>query len=279
MPTKHPGMSFFHPELPSQPDNPPAAAEPAAPPAATVREEADGLVVAPAPAPAVEPGSTPTADRKFAGKYNTVGDLETGYWEQFRETQRILAENQALKSHQAQSQPQRPDPLSVLEDYGIPPQAVGQAIREVARAEAAAMFETAMAPLAAGVQARGTVMQQFPDFAQREPEIAGFIRSDPVLSQRYDRLSQTDPQAAMEWAYLQHSRVLGQRPRTPAAQPVTPALMPASSSVSERKQPENADGAERLQRAMDYYNVYRDPQPYVRERLKGLIPDSHFTGV
>lgn len=247
-------VNFFHPEL--VPDNP-------APPTEAVT---------PDPAPAE---TTSAPERKFAGKYKTPEDLEQGYWESQREAMRIMAENQALKQAQQQPRAPAPQPLAPLEDYGIPPHVIQAAIDAAVQAQVAQQvdqkFQQAFAPMVQGMSARTNVARRYPDFETQAPKISEHIGSDPSLTERYNRMSQSDPEMAMEWAYLEYAR--SAKPQTAAESPTNGAL--PKGGPAQRVVP-GQDNREELARARQYYEVMKDPRPYLRARFKDMIPDSHF---
>lgn len=244
--------------------------------------------------PPAEP--TPAQEQKLlAGKYRNVEELEKGYNEFRGELDRIREENRReldrerqrvdqFISQARQPQPQPRDPLEELNTYGVP----ADPIREAIRSETARMrqeFENEqrqrdqlLAEARTKVQqARSAVARQYPDFIQKAQSIADFVDSDTSLTERYSRLYETDPATAMEWAYLRYRDANPAPKRQSAAEnPVTGAL-PAGQGTGER-QPGAADQAyrEELAKAREYYKTYKDPMPYVRARMRGLIPDSHF---
>lgn len=249
-------INFFHPEL-VPPDNPEGPPKDAAPPEPAQTE------------------TTPVPERKFAGKYKTPEDLEQGYWESQREAMRIMAENQALKAQAAQPHAPPSQPLAPLEDYGIPPHVIQAAIQAEVDAQVARRvdqkFQEAFAPMVQGMSARTNVSRRYPDFEAQAGKISEHIGSDPSLTERYNRMSQSDPEMAMEWAYLEYAR---------SAKPVTAAESPTNGALpkggpAQRVVP-GQDNQEELSRARKYYEVMKDPRPYLRARFRDLIPDSHF---
>jgi hypothetical protein len=251
-------VSFFHPELGPQ-DNPAGLAAAQAEPT-------------PEPAPAE---TTPAPERKFAGKYNSAEALEQGYWESQREAMRIMAENEALKRQASQPQHPAPEPLAPLEDYGIPPHVIRAAIQAEVNAtverQVQDQFQKAFAPMVQGMSARASVARRYPDFETQAPKISEHIGSDPSLTERYNRLSASDPEMAMEWAYLEFARTA--KPTT-AAEPPNAGAIPKGGPA--QRQVPGQDNREELDRARKYYEVMKDPRPYLRARFKDMIPDSHF---
>jgi hypothetical protein len=251
-------VSFFHPELGPQ-DNP----------ADLAAAQAGPTPEPPAPEPTPEP-------RKFAGKYNSPEALEQGYWESQREAMRIMAENESLKRERSQPQHPAPEPLAPLEDYGIPPHVIRAAIQAEVNAtverQVQDQFQKAFAPMVQGMSARANVSRRHPDFEELAPKISEYIGSNPSLNQQYTVLSGSFPEEAMEMAYLQY-RDAHRKPDSAAAEPTTGAL--PRGGPAQRQVPGN-DNREELQRARQYYEVMKDPRPYLRARFKDMIPDSHF---
>lgn len=159
-------------------------------------------------------------------------------------------------------------PEDRLTEFGVPVDAlnefVGGAIRKA--------FE----PLTNGMQARGKIVTEHPDYAQFENDVAQFIATDPDLSTRYPRMFEADPVGAMEYAFLKFG---DSRRRT--AQPAgdgrignpADAQIPSSRAGEGRRAP---DGSQELQEAYEQFQKTgssKDAQRYAKLRLRTVIKD------
>lgn len=281
-----PGRPFFirHPDLTLgvAEDNPPAPETPQVeaqqpPPAETT--------------PAPEP-------RLYAGKYRTPEELEAGYENSFRELDRIRERHTAELQAERQRvdelfsrvvQPQAPpdDPFARLtstEDGTFTPEALREAVRAEARRIAREEAQASVAPLTEmerrrniGTAARSRVASKYADFADIENDLSTFVQSDEQTLATYNRMFGADPEAAMEWAYLKH-RVANpaKAPRVSAADQAPGGEIPAQRTNEQRAEEPDAGRAAAEQRGLEYFRRYGNAQPYLRARLHGLIPDSHF---
>jgi hypothetical protein len=267
-------MTVVHPGLPQPGLNPEDAA--------AAHQLAVGVLgLEPQQPPAAEPTSAPEQPKLYAGKYPSLEEWEKGHWELHntlkaresalsQQTERINALEQLLVTRAHLEDQNRKSPYDSLNESGVP----ADMVREAVRME----IQQALAPIAAGARAQQTVRSQFPEYATSENEVAQFLEVNPSLAQRYGQLYNADPAAAMEWAFLRYRDARASQPRTPA--PTAPAARAdaalPSSQMGERSAP-TADNGERMQQAVKYMQTYKDPTPVVHERLRGLIPDSHFT--
>lgn len=152
----------------------------------------------------------PAEQRKYAGKYETVDELERGYWNQAEETRRILEENRELRMRQDNLDEgfQRRDTpaerraareyMSRLADAGVPIDDLQLAIQEGVR--------SVVQPLVQGASAREEMLREYPEFAQVEPKVAQFLETHPDLRARFQASYGADQRVAMEWAYAQYRR-------------------------------------------------------------------------
>lgn len=221
-------------------------------------------------------GGVPPED--LAG-YPDTARLVKGYRESAAEAKRWkegyellstrIGQLEASMAGQRQDIPQRPsNPLDRLGDVGLPVDAFRDAVRQ----EFTQLFQ----PIAAGLQARPVLMSEYPDYSQFESQVAQFVQSDPMLSQRYQQMFQADPIGAMEFAFLKYGEHRRREQPTPNEPDPTAAQIPTQRSGDSRN-PGNAE-ADNLQRAWEHYQKTGDPQPYARLRLRQSIPDSFYTG-
>src|SRR5690348_5147050 len=136
----------------------------------------------------------------YAG-YQDLTGLVGGYRASSDEAKRQKARADMLEQQLAERQvvPQRNaegarDPAGRLNEWGVPTDALSDFVGE--------QIQKAFAPLAQGFQARNEMLSRHPDYNKFESEVAQFINADPDLSQRYQRMFNSDPTGAMEYAYL-----------------------------------------------------------------------------
>jgi hypothetical protein len=178
------------------------------------------------PAEPEAPTATPPAPpKKWAGKYNTPEDLETGYWNSAQEAARIAAENKVLK---AQLEHPRVNPsdraadrrnfAKELEDAAVPVEALVGLVKEAFREE--------LAPIVRGAQARDTMMARYEDFANNERAMATFMSANPEVESVYNTLVNAgQDSAAYEYAYTKF------RSTQPASNPAPAAVVDASGQA------------------------------------------------
>lgn len=253
----------------------------------------------PAPQPQAETQQTPPAEttpapepRLYAGKYKTPEELEAGYENSFRELDRIRngyeeqlrqvnARADALIARFAEPTPPPEDPFALSPDQEMTPDWIARAVRaearrisrEVAREES----QAAITPLIAGNTARGRVASRYADFIDSEQALSNFVQSDAQTLATYNRMFGTDPEAAMEWAYLRYRAANpASTPRVSAADKTPGGEITSQRTTEQRAEAPESDRAAEEERGLRYYHKYGIAQPYLRARFKGLIPDSHF---
>lgn len=247
------------------------------------------------PQPQAETQQTPPAEttsapepRLYAGKYKTPEELEAGYTNSFQELDRIRQQHQAdlerermradaLISRFAQPEAPPEDPFAIPPDQELTAEFIGRAVRAEARRIAREESHAAITPLIAGNTARGRVASRYADFLDAEQALSNFVQSDGQTLATYNRMFGTDPEAAMEWAYLRFRAANpASTPRVSAAD-TTPGgeLTPPRTSEQRTTNPET-DRASEEARGLKYFQRYGNVTPYLRARFSGLIPDSHF---
>ena len=160
-------------------------------------------------------------------------------------------------------------PEDRLTQFGVPVDAlneyVGQAIQK------------AFAPITNGMNARGKIVSDHPDYVQFESDVAAFIGNDPNLSQSYPKMFEADPAAAMEYAFLKFgdSRRRSSSTRDTVVGNSADAAIPSSRAGEGRRVP---DGSEALQAAYEKFKKTgrsADAAEYAKLRLHTVIKDSH----
>jgi hypothetical protein len=219
---------------------------------------------------------TPTPTPDYAG-YPSSDELVKGYRNSSAEAKRLVAENQRLHEFLAANQrpeiPQRNRPEDRLAEFGIPADALNEFVNE--------RVGQALAPLARGFEARGRVLNDYPDYNKFEADVAQFVNSDPEFSQRYARMFSADPVAAMELAFLKfgESKRKSAPPATaPNPQEMADAALPGNRAGDTRRTGEGTNSD--VDEAWANYQKTgsnRDAEAYAKARLKQAIPDEFFT--
>lgn len=210
--------------------------------------------------------------------YPSTEALVAGYRNSGAEAKRLREEKERLEnlvvqlaSNGSNSRAPVPDrtstPESRLTDFGVPVDSLEQYVNE--------RINRAFAPLTNGMQARGKMVAEHPDYVQFETDVARFIESDPSLSSSYPRMFEADPAAAMEYAFLKFGESrrrdvpLG---NTQLGNPVD-ASIPSSRGGESRRAPDNSQD---LRAAFEQYQKTgssRDAQAYAKKRLRDVITD------
>lgn len=180
----------------------------------------------------------------------------------------IITQN-GLEGNPRQSVPDRRAgrPEDRLTEFGVPV----DALREVVREE----FGKAFAPISSGLQARGQIVANHPDYVQFESDVAQFIQTDPELSQTYGKMFEAAPVQAMEYAFLKFGesrrKAIGDQPSADPGR--ADAGLPTSRSGDGRRAPsqdsEIQDAFERYQKTGSQQDAVR----YAKARLRGVIAD------
>lgn len=223
----------------------------------------------------------PEDDQMDLAGYDSVNALAQGYRESGREAQRQKQRADQLEQRiqqieqqfTRQTVPQRANPADRLSEFGVPVDALDEMISERVARGVQAAFE----PLARGAQARTSILSRYKDYGQYEADVAGYIESDPGLSQRYQKLFAADPEAAMEFAFLKfgeakRSDVASNGNGNPQRQARVEAQIPSARQGDARTLPQT-DTADRTARSWEHYQKTGDPRAYAQERLRQVISD------
>lgn len=224
----------------------------------------------------------PQLNPDLAG-YPSVDALVQGYRSSGEEAKRLREKADKLEGlvtqmweQQAANQRSVPNrsgrPEDRLTEFGVPV----DALDEFVAGRVAKAFE----PMARGIQARQTIVGSHPDYVQFEQDVANFIGNDPDLSQRYPRMFEADPAAAMEYAFLKFSdsrrRSVGNQ--TQAVGGSVDAAIPTSRTGEGRRGP---DSDQDIRDAFDRWQKTgsaQDAQAYARTRLRTAISDDFLNG-
>lgn len=233
------------------------------------------------------PAANPPAE-DYAGRKD-LEDLRQAYRASGDEGRRLAAENQLLRAQQAanpprQEIPQREvDPYGELEGMGVPRAALQSAIQR----EAAQFFAPVVRQLEGQAQARTHMLANYgKDFVTFEQDVAQAIQSDPAMQQRYQALFQTDPVAAVEYAYLKFGESQRRAAPVPPAeeaktrqrQEQAQAQIPNARNGEQRQAPAGRDN---VQAAWERYqkNPNRSTaEAFAKARFKETIPDEFLFG-
>lgn len=224
----------------------------------------------------------PQLNPDLAG-YPSVDALVQGYRSSGEEAKRLREKADKLEGlvtqmweQQAANQRSVPNragrPEDRLTEFGVPV----DALDEFVAGRVAKAFE----PMARGMQARQTIVGSHPDYVQFEQDVANFIGNDPDLSQRYPRMFEADPAAAMEYAFLKFSDSRRRSVTNPtgAVGGSVDAAIPTSRNGEGRRAPEAdqhiRDSFERWQKS----GSAQDAQAYAKARLRGVISDDFLNG-
>jgi hypothetical protein len=160
-------------------------------------------------------------------------------------------------------------PEDRLTQFGVPVDAlneyVGQAIQK------------AFAPITNGMNARGKVVSDHPDYVQFEADVAQFINNDPDLSQRYPRMFEADPVAAMEYAFLKFgdSRRREHGVANGDVGNRTDAAIPSNRAGEGRRIPDQSSELRNAYERFQKSGSTKDAEAYARIRLHSVIKDDH----
>lgn len=210
----------------------------------------------------------PTIEALVAGYRNSSneGKLQR---ERADKLEQLVQQQLASAENQRRSVPDRSKrPEDRLTDYGVPVDALEELVQD--------RLQKAFAPIQNGLQARGQIASEHPDYLQFENDVAHFIQTSPGMSQRYDKMFATDPAAAMEYAFLKFAD--SRRSTLPTngnngREGIADASIPSSRSGDGRRAPDQAsvvqDAFERWQKT----GSARDAEAYAKARLRNVISD------
>lgn len=218
---------------------------------------------------------TPPAQDPLAELQARFAELETRYGQSSTEAKRLKTERDFFEQQTRQPVQPTTDPYQRLNEFGVPV----DAIQEVMRREIQQQF----APISRGLQARGQVLAEYPDYNKFESDVATFVNSDPDRQQRYNNMFNADPAGAMEWAFNKFGEA--ERRKAPAppnngnAEQKSEARIPSGrSGESRNKGDESGDLAAR---AYAEYRKTGDPRArdtYIKSRLGGVLSKSFLDG-
>lgn len=206
--------------------------------------------------------------------YSSVEDLVKAYRASGDEGKRQKARADLLEQQTRQPIPQRDeygrfaanDPAQRLNDMGVPVDALDQYVgRQVSQA-----IERAFAPIAQGIQARTQMVSQYSDYNKFESDVAQFVNADPNLSQRYQKMFASDPEGAMEYAYLKFGQSRKHEVLPNGNGEIRKeASIPSGRQSEGKANPSSTD--ETVAKGWERYQKTGDPVAYAKARLRQAI--------
>lgn len=185
---------------------------------------------------------------------------------------------------------QRVDPMqearAALAERGIPEDAapvildlIQRQSREVAAGEVTRLIE----PMLKTWEAQQRLEQELGDYPRRE--VLGYLNQNPDVQARYERMNQSDPTGAHEYALLKYREATGTRAEQrleddnrevsrmkKEGRTTGRVLSPRGSRERRQGREESAEVIqERLQKLRDEAVLTKDPTRFIAERMK-LIP-------
>lgn len=211
------------------------------------------------------------ATGKVMGKWDSFAEAKKGYWEQANYDAGLKRENESLKELaktlaervNPAALMSRPDPADELKALGIPVDRLDEFVQNRIKPLVQAQFE----PLTRTLQARSEIANRYPDYISHEAEVMKFTNTDPLVSERFNRLAQTHPAEALELAYLNwQSRSAAARASATGGSEKASAALPNNLSGgggSAAKLPNLQDTEKALQDALSYKKATGDPRPFL----------------
>lgn len=221
-----------------------------------------------------EVDNPPVEPTLIHGKYKSLEAADEGYSELLSTLSSRSQENDILKSkisayeqvlleQQQLQQPMQENPLQKLVESGIDPDVLLSVIGQAVKAE--------LAPVQAGIQAQSQFEFEHPEYRNVQPEVAQFVGNDPRMVGRFNKMYQTDPYGAMEWAYDRYREVKQKTPAKSAADNPSKAALPNQSATAKNTVVDSADFKQRQDKALDYFNKYGDMTAYLDTLIEGGI--------
>jgi hypothetical protein len=215
--------------------------------------------------------------------YPNVDALVKGYRESGSEAKRLRDElqkrdellaqfltNGGASPNGRQSVPDRrqSSPEERLTEFGLPV----SDMRDMVRGEVRAALE----PISQGIQARGKVVSEHPDYIQFEVDVAHYINTDPELSVRYPKMFSADPEGAMEYAFLKFGETRRRAAGAPAGgtrESPADAAIPTSRAGDGRRGPDHDSAIREAFERFQKTGSSRDAAAYAKARLRNVISD------
>ena len=227
----------------------------------------------------------------YAGRYRSPEDLESAYLNQFQETQRIIAERDAIKAAQVMlnqqpfrsREPERPSPIRVsVPQEGEPfvdPSQLDSYVEQRARQVASQQIQEVLGPILQSSKALNNVRATYSDYQQNEADFSKWLTVNPELAGRIHE----NPEMGTEYAYLKFLRERGQvmsaQAQAQAAQS-QPQLDQARQhaarpNAGRNEVNENQSRSAHLAELYKYGQETGDWRPYQRFRIGEVVPGWH----
>lgn len=228
-----------------------------------------------------QPTPAPTA-KKWAGKYNSEQELETGYAnqqavltqrnEELRQSQERIAQLEQMitsvaeRMSPAERTTQRSKAKQLLEAQGIPVEALEELFDERITSTVPKHVENFMAPFTQGARAQQTLADEFPDIDFND--VQQFLRANPGVKARYDEKVRTSPSEAMYFAYAQYSRT---KPESTDLSGQTRARLDAALPSTRGGNPVPQDAANDVAAGWERFNQSGNIMDFLRPRLAHIV--------
>jgi hypothetical protein len=220
-----------------------------------------------------QPNAVPT---DLAG-YQSVEDLVRGYRASGEEAKRLRDRQAQIERQYAElservtaNQTPTTDPYSELSALGI-----ADPIRTIIQREIGNAFQPIARQLSGAQEGRTRMLANYgADYTKYESDVAQFIAQDTDMSARYQRLFETDPGSAMDYAFLKFGesrRRQNPLQTTGAPEQRTEASMPGSRQGGPPAAADNQ--AEVLRAAWEHYQKTGRPEAYAKARLRQVVSD------
>jgi hypothetical protein len=228
-----------------------------------------------------QPATGPTP-KKWAGKYNSEQELETGYENQqtvlTERTERLRqAEERASQLEQmlttvaermspAQRTVERSREEQLLEASGIPVEAILSLIDRRANENLPKAVESFMAPFTQGARARDTLADEFPDIDIND--VQQFLRANPNVKAAYDTKLKNSPSEALYFAYAQFART---KPESADLSGQTRARMDAGLPGTRGGNPVPPDATNDVAAGWEKFGQSGNVMDFLRPRLAHIV--------
>lgn len=224
---------------------------------------------------------TPPQAPDLAG-FNDPTQLAQAYRGSSQEARRQKERGDQLEAQMRElimrQQSPQTDPMVRLKEEGWPVETLSQWVEQVAERKATERFQ----PIARGLEARGRVMSEYPDYQKYEADVARWLQEDTTRQQQYNSMFSADPVGAMDWAFLkfgdQQRRSKGPETNGADAASRADAQIPSSRSGESR----NRNSEQAPDAAARAYNEWRKTgdqgakEQFIRSRLRAAISDDFF---
>ena len=226
-------------------------------------------------APSIPKSETPTVEERFGpgGKYKSMEEWERATIEAGNTISEARRENDELKARLSRieatitpKETPKADPLDDVELLGIPKEPLKQAMRATFQE----MMEEAAKPYNARVQADQSIIEKYPEYKDRFPEVISFLHQNPDVERQVSIAeNQGAFELAREFAWLkfnqtQNSEAETQKIDQSKSQAKDKAQKMVDATVTDRKSGHTRDQSTAPKNE-------REVSSEELERLKGMV--------